>query len=439
MNNRDKTILLFIGDFLILFLSLLIVTALEHNGGDFDLDLRNHFSLFIYIFPVWQLTYLIEGLYSLETYNPSNLPISLLRGTIISVLVSFIIFYFIPEDISNLNPKTNLLIMGLLSAPTLLWWRRFFLNFFSNDNRLRETIIIGSQKTIELTETELSYKPYLGYGIIAALTPEEATDFDTTLKVRMVAIERNIIKTPSLYQYYFSMLGSGVEIVDLAKFTEEISGKIPLSSIDESWFVEYCGRTSNSYEIAKSLFDRTVALLLLLIVVPFFIVLLPILLIFHGKPIFFKQVRTGLNNKPFTLYKLRTMVVDAEKHGAQWARPKDARVTRIGKFLRKTRLDELPQLINILKGEMSIVGPRPERPEIINNSLAPNIPFYNLRHLVKPGVTGWAQVQFRYGFSQEDSATKLQYDLYYVKNKNLWLDLIIILKTIKTVITGAGQ
>ena len=173
--------------------------------------------------------------------------------------------------------------------------------------------------------------------------------------------------------------------------------------------------------------------------IPVAIVLLPILLIVHGRPIFFKQTRIGLNNLPFTIYKLRSMVNDAEKHGAQWAKPGDSRITPLGKFLRKSRLDELPQLINILKGEMSLVGPRPERPEMIDLKLAPHIPYYNLRHLVKPGVTGWAQVSFRYGFSQEDSKEKLQYDLYYVKNRSGWLDLLVILKTIKTVLTGAGQ
>jgi lipopolysaccharide/colanic/teichoic acid biosynthesis glycosyltransferase len=133
------------------------------------------------------------------------------------------------------------------------------------------------------------------------------------------------------------------------------------------------------------------------------------------------------------------MVVDAEKNGAQWAIKGDARITPLGKLLRKTRLDELPQLINILKGEMSLVGPRPERPEMIEKTLAPQIPFYNLRHLVKPGVTGWAQVNFRYGSSTEDTMEKLQLDLYYVKNRSVWIDILVILKTVKTVITGAGQ
>jgi lipopolysaccharide/colanic/teichoic acid biosynthesis glycosyltransferase len=173
--------------------------------------------------------------------------------------------------------------------------------------------------------------------------------------------------------------------------------------------------------------------------IPIALILLPILLIVHGRPIFFKQKRVGLNNKTFTLYKLRSMVVDAEKDGAQWSKPGDARVTAMGKFLRKSRLDELPQLLNIIRGEMSLVGPRPERPEMINNQLSKEIPFYNLRHLVKPGVTGWAQVTFRYGFSKEDSLEKLQFDLFYVKNRSLWLDIIVILKTIKTVLTGAGQ
>jgi lipopolysaccharide/colanic/teichoic acid biosynthesis glycosyltransferase len=228
--------------------------------------------------------------------------------------------------------------------------------------------------------------------------------------------------------------------MDLAKFAEQVSGKIPLNAIDESWFIEYCGhQDSRSYDVIKNIIDRSISVLLMILLIPVAALLIPILLFVHGRPIFFKQVRTGLNNKPFTLYKLRTMVVDAEKNGAQWAKPGDTRITPLGKFLRKTRLDELPQLINILKGEMSLVGPRPERPEIIERQLSPNIPYYNLRHLVKPGVTGWAQVTFRYGFSQEDSKEKLQFDLFYVKNRDLWLDILVIIKTIKTVLTGAGQ
>ncbi len=198
-------------------------------------------------------------------------------------------------------------------------------------------------------------------------------------------------------------------------------------------------RTKRNMELKFSKSRLHFLILMLIMLVPVAIILFPILLLVHGRPIFFKQTRTGLNNKSFTLYKLRSMVIDAEKGGAQWAKPGDARITPLGKILRKTRLDELPQLINIIRGEMSLVGPRPERPEIISGQLSPNIPYYSLRHLVKPGVTGWAQVTFRYGFSKEDSMEKLQYDLFYVKNRNIWLDALVIIKTIKTVLTGAGQ
>ena len=440
MSNRAKTLLLLIVDIIILFVALSLVVYSRKENLDAATFLNQHYALFAFIFPFWILMYFIEGVYTLRTYNPANLSISILRSTFLSVFVSFIIFYFIPNKYFVITPKTTLLLTAVISIPLLHSWRKFFFLYFGLQDQQRETLLIGSISTLELAVDELVRKPHLGYRLVGTLTPEEALTHKHSPGTKLVAIERNLKNTPELYKKYFSLLGSGIEVMDLAKFTEQISGKIPLQSIDESWFIEYCGHIeSRSYDVYKALIDRLVAIILIIVIFPVYLLLLPLLLIVHGRPVFFKQTRTGLNNKPFTLWKLRSMVVDAEKAGAQWAKPGDARVTTVGKFLRQTRLDELPQLINIFKGEMGLVGPRPERPEIIDSKLAPNIPFYNLRHLVKPGVTGWAQVTFRYGFSQEDSAEKLQYDLYYVKNKSLLLDLLIIIKTIKTVLTGAGQ
>lgn len=440
MSNRSKTILLLFVDSLILLIALTLVADSRRDGVDSVTFLKQHYSFFIYIFPLWIMMYFIEGLYALRTYNPTNLAISLIRATCLSVFVSIILFYLIPTKYFIITPKTTLMLTAIISIPLLHLWRKTFFLFFGSQNQQRGTLLIGPMSTLELAVDELVHKPHLGYRLVGTLTPEEAMDFEPCRKTELVAIERNLKNFPQLYKKYFSLLGSGIEVMDLANFSEQISGKIPLQSIDESWFIEYCGHSeSRSYEFYKSLIDKTVAALMMIALLPFFALLLPILLIVHGRPVFFKQTRTGLNNKPFTLYKLRSMVIDAEKAGAQWAKPGDARITKMGSFLRKTRIDELPQLINIFKGEMSLVGPRPERPEIIDSKLAPNIPFYNLRHLVKPGVTGWAQVTFRYGFSQEDSAEKLQFDLYYVKNRTFWLDMIIIMRTIKTVITGAGQ
>jgi exopolysaccharide biosynthesis polyprenyl glycosylphosphotransferase len=440
MSNRAKTLLLLFVDSFILLLALSLVVYSRKENINADQFLIQHYALFSFLFPFWILIYFIEGIYTLKTYNPANLPISILRSTFMSVIVSLILLYFIPIRHFVITPKTTLLLTAVISIPLLHSWRKLFFLYFGLQNQQRETLLIGSFDTLELAVDELLRKPHLGYRLVGTLTPEEALDFKPAPETKIIAIERNLKNSPELYKKYFSLLGSGIEVMDLAKFTEQISGKIPLQSIDESWFIEYCGHIeSRSYDVYKALIDRLVAIFLMILIFPVYLLLLPLLLIVHGRPIFFKQTRIGLNNKPFTLWKLRSMVVDAEKAGAQWAKPGDARITPLGHFLRKTRLDELPQLINIFKGEMGLVGPRPERPEIIDSKLAPSIPFYNLRHLVKPGVTGWAQVTFRYGFSLQDSAEKLQFDLFYVKNKSLWLDLVIIIKTIKTVITGAGQ
>ncbi len=438
MSNRSKTILLFFVDLFILMFSLTIVICVRKMGIPSPRYFLNHYQLFSMIFPFWLLMYFIEGLYTLKTYNPANLPISLMRSTLFGVITSFIIIYFLQQD--GLAPKTNLILLAFLSFPLMFWWRSFFFTYFSKDSRLRETLLIGSCETLELVNHEIKNKPHLGYKIIGTYSDEQTDKLVIPPETGLIAIERNMTKDQDLYRRIFSLLGSGVEIIDLAKFAEQISGKIPLRSIDESWFIDYCGhQESKSYDFLKRIIDCVTAILLLILLIPLAFIVLPVLLIIHGRPIFFSQKRTGTNNVPFILYKLRTMVIDAEKNGAQWATPKDARVTPLGSLLRKTRIDELPQLINIIKGEMSLVGPRPERPEIIESQLAPSIPYYSLRHLVKPGVTGWAQVTFRYGFSQEDSKEKLQYDLFYVKNRSLWLDILVLIKTTKTVFTGAGQ
>lgn len=434
MSNRSKTLLLLLIDICIMYLALILVVLVRRT------DLEAHLQLFTLVFPFWILMYFIEGFYTLRTYSPANLSISLIRSTFLSILISIVIIYLFPVLEKDINPKTNLVLIALATLTMTYGWRRFFFAFFSHSNRVRNTVLIGSEETMSLVEYELSHKPHLGYKILKSFVSSGSESVEIPSCAELIAIERNITKNSELYRNVFKLLGSGIEVIDLAKFAERISGKIPLKAIDESWFIEYCGhQESQSYDFLKVVIDKTIAILLLIFLLPLAAVVIPFLLIFHGRPIIFKQIRTGQNNKTFKLYKLRSMVVDAEKHGAQWAKPGDARVTKIGKILRKTRFDELPQLINIIRGEMSLVGPRPERPEIIENKLAPNIPFYNLRHLVKPGVTGWAQVTFRYGYSQEDSKEKLQFDLYYVKNKSPWLDILVLFRTVKTVLTGAGQ
>lgn len=232
---------------------------------------------------------------------------------------------------------------------------------------------------------------------------------------------------------------NGVEIIDALSFYEETTGKLLIENIQPSWFLYSDGfRVTPFLRFYKRAFDIFLSLVGILLVLPLW-PLVAILVKFDSPgPVFFRQTRVGEREKNFTVYKFRTMRQDAEKEtGAVWATQDDPRVTKIGKLLRKSRIDELPQLYNVLMGDMSFVGPRPERPEFVDR-LNRKIPYYSKRHFMKPGVTGWAQVCYPYGASDEDALEKLRYDLYYIKNYSLWLDFLIILETVKVVAFGRG-
>jgi sugar transferase (PEP-CTERM system associated) len=233
---------------------------------------------------------------------------------------------------------------------------------------------------------------------------------------------------------------SGLEVVDLLTFFEREAGLIRVDCLHPSWLVFSDGfQYSGIQQLAKRGFDILASLGLLAVAWP--IMLLTTLAITiesgWGSPILYRQVRVGRNSELFKVVKFRSMRTDAERHGAQWATKNDDRVTRVGRFTRKTRIDELPQLFNVLKGEMSFVGPRPERPEFVEKFLE-TIPYYAERHRVKPGITGWAQLCYPYGSGYQDAIEKLQYDLYYVKNYSSFLDLLIMLQTIEVVLWGKG-
>ncbi len=231
----------------------------------------------------------------------------------------------------------------------------------------------------------------------------------------------------------------GIRIVELPTFFEREYRQVMLESLNPSWMVLGDGFRQGLFRnVAKRLFDVTVSTLLLLVCLPVLMVAAVCIYLESGLPIFYRQERVGRGGRVFTLYKLRSMRQDAERNGApQWAAANDDRATRVGRFLRNSRLDELPQILNVLKGEMSFVGPRPERPVFVDQ-LADQIPFYALRHNVKPGITGWAQVRYSYGASVDDAVEKLQHDLYYVKNNSLFLDIMILIATVEVVLWGKG-
>jgi sugar transferase (PEP-CTERM system associated) len=234
---------------------------------------------------------------------------------------------------------------------------------------------------------------------------------------------------------------SGIDILDMVSFFERRTGKIRLDMLNPSWLYLSEGFHESTFRsVLKRLFDIMVVLLLLPVAFP--LMLLTALAVFlesRGKgSVLYKQTRITQDGRPFQIYKFRSMVSDAEKDGvARWASKNDSRITRVGSVIRKGRLDELPQLFNVLKGDMSFVGPRPERPEFVAQ-LAEKIPYYEERHRVKPGLTGWAQISYPYGDTEAGGLEKLQYDLYYVKNFSIFLDLVILLQTAEVVMIGKG-
>ncbi|WP_300618200.1 TIGR03013 family XrtA/PEP-CTERM system glycosyltransferase [Dokdonella sp.] len=234
---------------------------------------------------------------------------------------------------------------------------------------------------------------------------------------------------------------AGIAVTDLPTFFERESGKVMLSLVEPSWLVFSEGFDTSRLRFAvKRLFDVAIALVVLALTWPFMLLVALAIRIESGagQPILYRQERVGERGAVFALTKFRSMRTDAERDGvARWATKNDDRVTRVGRFIRKTRLDELPQLANVLRGEMSLVGPRPERPPFVAE-LAGKIRYYNLRHAVKPGLAGWAQLRYSYGASAEDAEEKLKYDLYYVKNQNLLFDLMILLQTVEVVLFGRG-
>lgn len=233
----------------------------------------------------------------------------------------------------------------------------------------------------------------------------------------------------------------GVRIYDLADFYDTFLFKIPVLYLQDAWFALSHGFDllhQNTQLRIKRVADCALAGVLLVVCAPIMIIVAILIRLDSRGPIIYSQTRTGTNGKEFRVHKFRTMVEDAEKNGAQWAAHNDSRVTRVGRILRAMRVDELPQAWNVLKGEMSFIGPRPERPDF-DREFVQKIPYYDLRHLIKPGITGWAQIQYPYGASLEDAREKLQYDLYYIKNYSVFLDFAIAVKTMRVILFRRGR
>jgi exopolysaccharide biosynthesis polyprenyl glycosylphosphotransferase len=256
-----------------------------------------------------------------------------------------------------------------------------------------------------------------------------------------LAVNREPVISADVFQALLDARETGANVVSMPVLYEDLARKVALTHVGQNWGVTFPVEHT-SKPLLHDVFARTIDTLSGIFGCVIVAFVAPLLMLANKiqspGPLFYSQLRVGRGGRLFRIYKFRSMIVNAETKGAVWCAENDSRITKLGHFLRKTRIDELPQFWNVLKGEMSLIGPRPERPEFVD-ILAQKIPFYRARHAVKPGLTGWAQVMYRYGACEEDSLVKLEYDLYYVKHRSVMLDLLILAKSVKTVLAGAGR
>lgn len=423
-----RKFLLFWGDIVCLYLSLLGTIFLSLQGEPGKEWAAMHFLPFSIIYFFWLVVFYVFGLYDLKIIKSGPLFYTKILGALLACLgLGIVFFYLIP--FFGIAPKTNLVLNLALFGILFIIWRKIFYAVFSGRISNRLAIVGQNQQAQELAK-EIALRPYLGYRLVELDTGRDLLPQIKENRIDTLIIPDNLETNSWLTKNLYQSLPARVSFMDWAKAYEIICQKIPVSFVGQAWFLKNLKEGEKGlYDKAKHKIDVVLALLLLILSSPLWLIISLLIKLGDGGPVFYRQERVGKDRKLFSLFKFRSMKCDAEsKTGAVWAKKEDPRTTGIGKWLRKSHLDELPQMINILKGEISLVGPRPERPEFVED-LEKEIPYYHIRHLIKPGFTGWAQLKFRYGRSVMDAKEKFQYDLYYMKNRSLFLDIGILLKT----------
>ena len=453
-----KRFTLLLTDITILYGWLLVTLLIRYGGsGELGSAINSHFLPFTVLFLLWLFVFYVASLFEISVLKNGTAFYALYGRTIlINAILGIVFFYLTP--FFAIAPRRNLFLFIIIFALLDFGARVLFNKIILTSTFKRRTIVMGlNNATVQLVKM-IGENPQFGYEIEAIFASKaeptlaeqinipvihEFADLQTIItekNIETIVISPETYQLPQMIELFYQLIPLRIRFYNLADFYEQVSQKVILESIDQAWFLQNFSESSKrTLEISKRLFDTVIAVafgLLALALSP--LIILAIKLDSTG-PVIFKQTRVGRLGHKFKIIKFRTMIENAEeKSGAVWAGENDTRITRIGRWLRRTRLDEIPQLWNILKGDMSFVGPRAERPEF-HKELKENIPFYEERYLIKPGLSGWAQIQYRYGASIKDAAEKLQYDLYYIKHRSLMLDLAIILKTINIVLRQLGR
>lgn len=450
--SERKILLRIIDVFFVLFALYLVGKAFDFSY--FQLDFYNfYWAIVLGIYLVFFGT--VFELYNLQVASNQYQMVK----SVILTSSSTVLFYLLTPIYTPILPenRTQIIYFYVSVLLALLLWRFIYLKFFASTRFVKRVIFVCDSKSLnKMVKDLVSVNPhYQVLGFVAANVetenkssyfriPFDALEdfvFDNFLNEIVIAFKRKDEISIELYDKLLYLLENGVVVREYDQVYESSTNRLPVNYLSKDFYKYFPFSRSNQnklYLITSRFFDITLSLVGILIGLSIAPLLLVLNLFWNRGSFFYTQERVGKNNKVFTIYKLRTMIKDAEKNGAVFAATNDVRITPFGKFLRKTRLDEFPQFINILKGDMSIVGPRPERPVFVKQ-IAAQLPFYQTRHVIKPGLTGWAQVNYSYTNTIDDALIKLQYDLFYIKHRSIFLDINILIKTIGTVVFYKGQ
>ena len=434
--KRYKAETLLLGDVLIFWISLAAVVAIRYDFSDFHAEFSVHEGAFFPIMLMWIFVMYVADLYSYQKWRANLENAGALLGAIgINFILSISVFYAF-GSFFKLTPKLNLALFVVLFTILDCGFRYVIARLLASRGHRTQILFLSDSPLVHLLTSHINKHPQLGYAVVP-MNIQQAVESMRNNEKKIVVVDDTFLREDAQKGLLYSLRSEYSQIETLAGFFERVLNRVPLEEISEEWIVREIRSETTVYASLKRGLDLLVSAVLLIVLLPVFVVLAIIIRTTSEGSALFRQSRVGKNGRHFTLYKFRTMRNDAEKDGAQWSQKNDPRATKVGAFLRHTHLDELPQLWNIFAGDMSFVGPRPERPEF-TETLAPQIPQYRLRETILPGLTGWAQIKFRYSNTHIEAREKFEYDLYYVKNKNFLLDIGIMAKTIQYVFKGQG-
>ncbi|OGG40721.1 hypothetical protein A3A21_01880 [Candidatus Jorgensenbacteria bacterium RIFCSPLOWO2_01_FULL_45_25b] len=416
-----KKIILLFGDAFVFYVSLFLMLFIRY-GDSFSARFPSHVAPFSLLFLGWFLFFYLSDLYQISSLQDHRL---LLRRLFVSVslsLIASVLMFYLFGSFFHLTPKTNLFLFSVLYFILFYFWRLLVPRILFLD-RVRIALIGASPLFSEITE-RLSSQTLHGYVVAYQHNTFPAEGFEKILKKHSID---QVVLDASSFPSSLPFFSQRVPFSSLRDFYETLFEKVALSELDGSWVFRHVASSRPFYDFTKRCADVLLSLALLILLLPISSLIALLVFLTSRGPIIFSQKRIGKHEHEFILYKFRSM--RHESRGPLWTEANDSRLTSLGKFLRSSHLDEIPQLWNILWGDISFTGPRPERSELASTYSL--LPFYQFRHSVKPGLTGWAQINFRSSTSLEEAREKLCYDMYYIAHRSLLLDIIIIVRTIR--------